>query len=175
MFFSYRPSVSRFPNRVCTSYEIFYDFLHLPYSSRSCPSPPVPRLWCSAWCDGLAGASGLAAVAVAAGYSLALPPPSCFRAHLYYLTSMVLGLSLPSTPSFPFSSPFSSPFSLPFPPSSPSLCPFLPSSSFPSPFPHSRPWGLDRPSIHIVGQAPGLVSEAAGYLPVGAITTYRLY
>ena len=46
----------------------------------SCPSPPVRKIWPFIWCDGSAGASGLAAVA--AGYLLASLPLSRISPHL---------------------------------------------------------------------------------------------
>ena len=59
---------------------------------QSCPSPPVPGLWFFAGCDGLAGASGLAAGAV--GCSLASPPLWRLPTHLYYLLKYSQALSL---------------------------------------------------------------------------------
>ena len=62
--------------------------------------------------------------------------------------------SFPFSSMFPFSSSFPSSFLFPCPPS-----PLFPSLCTPSHF-----WGPFFPRYHIVGQAPDLTSEAAGYL-----------
>ena len=85
VFSSFRPSLSRFPHRVNNSFGISGapPLLRPP---RSCPSPTVPGLWCDAWCDGLAGASGLAAAV--AGSSWASPAFSRLPTHLTPITSI---------------------------------------------------------------------------------------
>ena len=75
VFFSFRPSLPRFPSRVYNSFRGFCASLLLFRPPRSCSSPPVPGRWSSTRCDGLAGASGLPAVV--AGYLFASPVLSC--------------------------------------------------------------------------------------------------
>ena len=66
--FSNRSSLPSLPHRVENSSGVSGAILSLPLLPGSFSTPPVPGLWSPSYCDGLAGVSGLAAVA--AVYSL---------------------------------------------------------------------------------------------------------
>ena len=168
-FFPSHPNLPRFPHHVYHSSGVTCATSPLLRLSRSCPLPPVPGLWFSAWWDGLAGVSGLAGVI--AGYSLASPPLSRLPSHLYYHFVTPQALS-PLHPYF-YSPPRSRSHSRsrsrlqPYPRARsrthPLSCPrprLCPRHHFPPPVPGT----LLSPRYHIVGQAPSLTPEAAGYL-----------
>ena len=94
VFSCFRPNLPRFPHRIYKSSGVSCASSPLLRPPRSCPSPPVPGLWPSAGCDGLAGASGFATVVV--GYSSTSPFFSRLPTPLY-TTSKFPRLSLPST------------------------------------------------------------------------------
>ena len=152
VFFSFRPSLPRFPSRVYNSFRGFCASLLLFRPPRSCSSPPVPGRWSSTRCDGLAGASGLPAVV--AGYLFASPVLSCLpirslsplHPHLY---------SHPHYLSRSRSHPY---------PRDP-LHTRIPSRPRPSPYSRRRffppiPGALFSLRYHINGSAPGLAREA---------------
>ena len=134
-----------FPYRTYDSYGISCASSPLLHPPRSRSSPSVPELWSFAWCDGLAGVSGLAAAA--ADYSLASPPLSRLPPHLYYPFVYSRALS-------PVHPPLRS---------RPRSCPRLRPCSHHRFLP-SVPRARFSPRYHIISPAPGLTPEAAGYL-----------
>ena len=160
-----RPSLPCFPHHVYSSSRVSCTYLSLLHSPRPCPSPSVPGPWSFARCNDLAGASGLSTVI--AGYSLVSPPLLRLPTDLYFNFKASQAL-------YPLHLCV---YTRPRPRSRSHSHSFLRAHRCTSPRSRPRPRLRSRhrflvfipdalffPRHDIVGQAPDLAPEAAGYL-----------